>query len=218
MRRRDFMTLIGGAVALPTTARAQRPAKTKRLAIINPSVTTEDMKKNDPGYAMYFEEIKRLGGYVEGVNLTVERYSAEGRYDRIPEIARQVVATRPDVIGATSNVLVLALKSETSTIPIVAWTSDPIVNGIIPGSLARPGGNITGVSMVAGPDFAVKRLELLVEAVGKLANARSVATPAAWEAPSFIRDRAGQSREPVDVCFDPKVTCSVCKMSRRANR
>ena len=86
--------------------------------------------------------MKRLG-YVEGVNLVVDRYSAEGLFNRYPEIARDVVATRPDVISAISNLLVLALQSETRTIPIVGWVGDPVAAGIV-SSLARPGGNVTG--------------------------------------------------------------------------
>jgi putative tryptophan/tyrosine transport system substrate-binding protein len=199
MNRRTFITLIGGAAASPLVARAQQPAKMKRLAMANPAIKTDDMRiGGDPGLTIFFEELKRLG-YVEGLNLKVERYSGEGHLDRLPEIAREVVATRPDVIAAVSNILTLALKSETRTIPIVAWTSDPVVNGIIPGSLARPGGNITGLSIAAGPEFAVKRLQSLVEAVGKLTNARALATPAAWAAPSYkpLKDAAERMNIPL---------------------
>src|SRR5216684_4046967 len=99
-------------------------------------------------------------GYVEGTNLVVDRYSADGRFNRFPEIAHEVVATQPDVICAMSNPLVLALKSETRTIPIVAWTSDPIAAGIV-SNLARPGGNVTGVSIDAGLEVVSKRVEPL---------------------------------------------------------
>jgi hypothetical protein len=78
MLRREFMTIVLSVVLLPTAARAQQPAKTKRLAIVNPAIKTDDMRiGGDPGFTIFFEEVKRLG-YVEGVNLTVERYSAEG--------------------------------------------------------------------------------------------------------------------------------------------
>jgi hypothetical protein len=95
MRRREFIALIGGAAASPVVGRAQQPAKMKRVAMIHTATKPEDMIiGGDPHFTIILEEIKRLG-YVEGVNLTVDRYSAEGRFDRIPEIAHVVVATRP---------------------------------------------------------------------------------------------------------------------------
>ncbi len=180
MRRREFITLIGGAAASPLVARAQQSAKMKRLAILHPTTKAEDLRiGGDPDYTIILEEIKRLG-YVEGVNLTVDRYSAEGRFDRIPTIAHEVVATRPDVIFAIPDPVVLALQSETRTIPIVAWTGDPVVSGIV-SNIARPGGNVTGVSVIVGTDFGGKVLHLFVEAVGKLSNARALTTRAEWE-------------------------------------
>jgi putative ABC transport system substrate-binding protein len=151
----------------------------------------------DLASTIMFEEFKRLG-YVEGVNLTVDRYSAEGRFDRFPEIVREVVATQPDVIFAASDPLTLALKSETHTIPIVAWTGDPVARGIV-SSLSRPGGNITGVSISAGSELTGKRLQFLVEAVGKLSNVRVVATPAAWESPAykFLKEAAERMKVPL---------------------
>jgi putative ABC transport system substrate-binding protein len=118
--------------------------------------------------------MKRLG-YVEGVNFVLDRYSAEGRYDRNPEIAHKIVATRPDVILSISNPTTSALLSETRTIPIVAFIGDPIGFGFAT-SLARPGGNLTGVNMIVDPNIGGKRLQLLVEAVGKLSNVRHLAT------------------------------------------
>ena len=123
--------------------------------------------------------MKRLG-YVEGVNLIVDRYSAEGRFDRFPEIASDVVAKRPDVIYAVSTRMTRALQSQTRTIPIVAWTDDPVAAGIV-SSLAHPGGNITGVSVDAGLELGAKHLQLLSEAVGKLSNVRVLATPPSWQ-------------------------------------
>src|SRR4030095_12786089 len=133
----------------------------------------------DPSYSIIFEEMKRLG-YVEGVNLMVDRYSAEGRFDRFSEIARDVVATRPNVIYALSIRLAIALASETRTVPVVAWVTDPVAAGIA-SSLARPGGNVTGVSSDAGAEIGAKDIELLAEAAGKLSNVRTLATPASWE-------------------------------------
>ena len=111
----------------------------KRVAMVSPWVKPGDMRVGgDPAYAIFFEEMRRLG-YVEGVNMIVDRYSAEGRFDRYQQLARDIVATRPDVIGTVTTSLTLALLSETRTIPIHAWMSDPIAAGIL-SNLARPGG------------------------------------------------------------------------------
>jgi putative ABC transport system substrate-binding protein len=154
--------------------------------MVHPATKPADMRiGGDPNYTMIFEEIKRLG-YVEGINLIVDRYSAEGRYDRFPEIAQQVVAARPDVIFAIASPLVHALHTETRTIPIVAWTGDPIANGIVQ-SLARPGGNITGLSTDAGPELYSKEVEFLVQAVGKLSNARLLTANAQLPSTKAVR-------------------------------
>jgi putative ABC transport system substrate-binding protein len=158
----------------------------KRVAMVHPATKPVDMRiGGDPNYTIIFEEIKRLG-YVEGINLIVDRYSAEGRYDRFPEIAQQVVASRPDVIFAVASPLVLALHAETRTIPIVAWTGDPIALGIVQ-SLARPGGNITGLSADAGAEVYGKEVELLVQAVGRLSNARLLVANAQLPSAKAVR-------------------------------
>ena len=198
MQRREFISLIGGvAAAWPLTVRAQQSTKMKRVAMIHPATKPDDMRiGGDPNYAIIFEEMKRLG-YVEGVNMIVDRYSAEGRFDRFPEIVREVVATGPDVIFAISNNLILAMKSETRTIPIVAWMGDPVALGIV-SSLARPGGNVTGVSIDAGgPEFGAKRMQLLAEAVGKPSNARYLGTPPDWQ--SFVGKSTRDAAEKLNI-------------------
>ena len=103
MRRRDFIATVGVGGLWSFAARAQQPSKMKRVAMVHPTTKPDDMRLGrDPNFSIIFEEMKRLG-YVEGVNLIVDRYSAEGRFGRYPEIARDVVATRPDVIFALSN-------------------------------------------------------------------------------------------------------------------
>ena len=149
----------------------QQLGQMKRVAMVHPATKSDDMRiGGDPTYTVIFQEMKRLG-YVEGANLIVDRYSAEGRPDHFREIAHEVVASHPDVIFAMSNLLVLAFSSETRTIPIVAWTSDPIKAGIV-SNLPHPGGNITGLSIDAGIEVLTKRVQLFAEAVGKLSNAR----------------------------------------------
>lgn len=183
MKRRDFlvstvMFALGGR-----SIRAQQPNRMKRLAMLHPASKPDDLKiGSDPLYTIILQEIQR-GGYREGVNLIIDRYSAEGRYDRFPELARQAIATNPDVIYATSNRLVVALHAETKTIPIVAYTGDPVAIGLVK-TLARPGTNVTGVSSDAGSEISAKWVELLSEAVGKLTNARLLLSGGNVEGPA----------------------------------
>ena len=122
----------------------------------------------------YFQELDRLG-YIEGKNLVVEWYSVLGRYDRIEEIARAIVGSRPDLILSMSGALTRALKPLTTTIPILAITGDPVAGGIVT-NLAKPGGNITGVSTDAGLEIYGKRFQYLVETARRLANVRFLMT------------------------------------------
>src|SRR2546430_2097240 len=102
MKRRDFIGLLGGAAALPLVVRAQQPPKVHRIAVVHPSAALGDMSEtgDNSGYRALFQELRRLG-YIEGRNLVVERYSAEGRGERFADLAREVVHTNPDLIFAT---------------------------------------------------------------------------------------------------------------------
>lgn len=119
-------------------------------------------------------------GYIEGRNLLVERYSAEGQYDHYRELARDVVSARPDLIVAMVGFIAEAFKMETTTIPIVTTAADPVVRGLVP-SLAHPGGNITGVAVDAGLEIWGKRLGLLREIVPNLSNVRFLTSQVGWE-------------------------------------
>ena len=154
MRRRHFITLIGGAAAaLPLAARAQQATKTHHIVLVHPSVSIADMRESGgyPNYAVLFKELRRLG-YIEGGNLVVTRYSGEGREERFPELCQEVVRTKPDVIVTSGFRLVLAFKAATATVPVVAIMADPVPFGIVT-NIARPGGNITGISVEAGLDI-----------------------------------------------------------------
>ena len=150
MQRREFITLVGGVAATwPLAARAQQPAKMKRIAFVSPSRKASEMRlSGPPQYRAFFEELGRLG-HVEGQNLGVERYSGEGQLERYAELARDVINTHPDLILAVGARLSLDFKMATTTIPIVTIVSDPIALGLV-ASIARPGGNITGVTIAAG--------------------------------------------------------------------
>jgi putative tryptophan/tyrosine transport system substrate-binding protein len=168
MRRRDF---IAGLMFTAVTgrARAQQTGKVYRVAFANPVVPVADINQASKGslaIPAIFEELTRLG-YVERRNLLIERYSGEGRAAHYPDLARQIVSRNPDLIIAFNSQFVLDVKAATSTIPIVGIFADPVGTGIVP-SLARPGGNITGVSTDVGLDQWLKRVQLLKEAVPQI--------------------------------------------------
>ena len=104
-------------------------------------------------------------GYVEGENLVIETFSAEGRFERYADVAHQAVSRNPDAIIAGNNLLVHALRSATGTIPIVAAMEDPLNSGLVTSLARRPGDNLTGVAFDAGFEIWGKRLEILKQAV-----------------------------------------------------
>jgi putative tryptophan/tyrosine transport system substrate-binding protein len=169
MKRREFIRLACGLSVLPvTTSRAAwavEPHKMYRIAMLHPSHSVSDLTENSrlKHYREFNHELRRLG-YIEGKNLVVERFSGEGRVDHYPELAREAAARYPDVIFVVTNGMADVLKEATSTIPIVALTAEPVQGGLVT-SMARPGGNITGVSVDTGPELWDKRLQLLREVV-----------------------------------------------------
>ena len=168
MRRRDFIAGLMFA-AVTGWAQAQQTGKVYRIAIGHPIVPVADLNQASKGsfvIAAIFEELIRLG-YVEGRNLLIERCSGEGRADHYPDLARQIVSRNPDLIIAINSFFVLDVKAATSTIPIVAAFGAPVELGIVT-SLARPGGNITGVTVDVGGEQWAKRIQLLKEAVPQL--------------------------------------------------
>ena len=142
MRRRDFITLIGGALASrPITARAQQ-SKVARIGVLYIGTADAEMFKKE------LRDGLRELGYAEGQNIAFEFRSAEGKLDRLPELANELVRLKVDVMVALYVPPSLAAKQATTDIPIVVIVGDPVETGIVP-SLARPGGNITGVSLMA---------------------------------------------------------------------
>jgi putative ABC transport system substrate-binding protein len=204
MRRREFITVLSGAASMvwPITARAQQPAKMKRIAMVSPATKVSDMTaNNNVVYRLFFDELSRLG-YVEGQNLVVERYSGEGRTEHYADLARDVVNTHPDLIFSHSTRLALNFKAATTTIPIVTTTADPIAGGLV-SSLARPGGNITGVSADAGIEVLAKRLALLLEATSKLSNARFLVSQLNWEGVVGATAREASGRLGISLAGEP---------------
>jgi putative ABC transport system substrate-binding protein len=195
MRRRDFIkVVVGSAVTWPLAALAQQATKTYRIALVHPSASIAEMTESGgyPPYAVLFKELRRLG-YIEGVNLVVTRYSAEGREERFPELCHEVVHTNPDIIVTASARLVLAFKAATDAIAIVAIMADPVPFGIVT-DVARPGGNITGVSVEAGPEIWGKRVQILREVVPTASKVGFLGSRQWWSYPQVdvLREAARQ--------------------------
>ena len=194
MRRREFISLLGGAAAWPHAARAQQAAKQQRIAIFHPAIPTTLITETGGGSAWraFFAELRRLG-YIEGENLIIERYSAEGHHERYADLAREIVTRNPDLIVTGTNPVVIVFKAATSTIPVVAFMLDPLKAGLVT-SLARPGGNLTGITLDAGIEIWGKRLEMLKEAIPSTARAAFLGMREGWEGSSgqVLRDAGSQ--------------------------
>jgi putative tryptophan/tyrosine transport system substrate-binding protein len=159
LKRREIITLLGGAAAWPLAAHAQQPQKAPRIGVLLPGTPTSFAVR-----AKAFTEGLRDLGYVDGQTIAIEWKWAEDKVERIPELAAELVRTNVDVIVTGGTSAATALKSATRTIPIVmAIIGDPVAAGLVD-SLARPGGNATGFSIIA-PELGTKRLELLKEIV-----------------------------------------------------
>ena len=165
VRRREFITLLGGAAAAwPLAARAQQPGKTYTVGRLTAGSIA-------PVSALVeaFEDALREMGWIEGKNIAFEYRSAEDQLERLPELAADLVQLKVDVIAAAGTLAPLAAKRATSTIPIVMTSAgDPLGSGLV-ASLARPGGNVTGMSLMV-PDLGGKRLELLKEVLPRVSR------------------------------------------------
>jgi putative ABC transport system substrate-binding protein len=163
MKRRAFITLLGGAaVAWPLAARAQQPGKLPTIGFFGPS-TPSAVRRRTAAFTQRLGEL----GWIEGRTIAIQYRWAMGRTERFAEIAAELVRLNVDVIVTSGAGPVAAAKQATSHIPIIfAVASDPVPTGLV-ASLARPGGNVTGLSY-QGPDLASKRLELLREVLPTL--------------------------------------------------
>jgi putative ABC transport system substrate-binding protein len=141
MRRRDFLTLFGGTAAWPLAARAQQTKVHRIGALLLGNADAESFR-------MELREGLRKSGYIEGQNLLFDFRSAEGKLDLLPKLAAELVALKVDVIVALYTPCALAAQQATREIPIVVVSGDPVGTGLVT-SLARPGGNVTGISLMA---------------------------------------------------------------------
>jgi putative ABC transport system substrate-binding protein len=186
MKRRAFITLMGAALARPPAVRAQQSTTQQRIAIFHPAIPTTS------AWRAFFGELRRLG-YVEGENLIIERYSAEGHHERYADLAREIVTRKPDLIVTGTNPVVIAFKAATSTIPVVAFMIDPLQARLVT-SLSRPGGNLTGITLDAGIENWGKRLQILKEAIPSATNVAFLGMREGWEGSSgqVLRDVGAQ--------------------------
>jgi ABC-type uncharacterized transport system substrate-binding protein len=182
IRRREFVFTLGGAAAVwPLVARAQQPAKLPTIGFLGPNTSSLDSAR----VGAFVQRLRELGR-IEGRNVAIEYRWAEGRTERLSEFAAEFVRLKVDVIVTSATPPVVAAKQATSVIPIVfAAVGDPVGTGLVT-SLARPGGNVTGLSLQA-TDLAGKRLELLREVVPDL---RRLAVMANVSAPPAVLEMA----------------------------
>ena len=152
MRTRKALTTVL-LLLLTCAATAQTQTKTARIGILCPVHCV------GPGYTAFDDELRKLG-WVEGRNLAVERKASEGRYERLPELAAELVRSKPDLIVAATTQPARAAKDATSDIPVVfSFVSHPVEMGLVQ-SLARPGGNVTGVTALIPGAFLAKHFEI----------------------------------------------------------
>ena len=173
MKRREFLALLGGAgIAASDPARAQPAGKVRRIGFMGNSTETLEANLVAP-----FRKALRDLGYVEGRDIVIEYRWAEGDYERFPALVAELIAANVDVIVTAGTPAALAVKKATNTVPLVmVAVGDPVGTGIVP-NLARPGGNITGLSSIA-PDLEGKRLGLLREVVPNLSHVAFFLNPA----------------------------------------
>jgi len=202
MRRRDFLALSGGtAVIWPLIASAQQAEKIYRVALVSPSRKLSEMNEAGPDFGVFFKELRRLG-YVEGKNIVVLRFSAEGDPARYDSMIRDVVSASPDVIVTANNPLVLRFKALEHSVPVVAMMGDPLAFGIVT-SLARPDGNITGISADAGEEIWGKRLAMLLEAIPTATQIGFLCSEPFWAGPQGEKVREAARRFSVRLVAPP---------------
>jgi putative ABC transport system substrate-binding protein len=190
MKRRAFITLLGGAAAWPLAARAQQSERMRRIGIIDNAAIWD-----------HFRQGLRDLGYIEGRNIAIEYRSAEGRPDRLVAAATELAHLPVDVIVTYGSAATQAAKQATTTIPIVMiGVGDPVRVGFV-ASLARPGGNITG-NTILGPEMGAKRLQLLKLAVPTMSRVAFLWNPNNLVHPAYLDEwKAAAPALGVEVLF-----------------
>jgi putative tryptophan/tyrosine transport system substrate-binding protein len=180
-RRKLIVALGASALAAPFRIRAQQVKKSVVVGILG----GQDQPSAEPVLSAFKQGLQELG-YVEGKNLTLQLRFADGKLERVPGLATELVSLKVDIIVSFGTVTTIALQKATSTIPIVmANTFDPVGNGLVK-TLARPGGNITGLSSLA-VDIGGKYLEMLLSVAPKLSRVAVLLNPGNQSNPLFLK-------------------------------
>ena len=188
MRRREFIAMLGGAAAVwPLAARGQQqPAKLARIGFLRAA------GPDDKDFTAFRSGLRGLG-YVEGQNIVIEQRYAAGSYDRVGELAAELVRLNVDVIVVDGPAAAKPAKAATADIPIVfTLATDPVADGLV-ASMARPGGNLTGLTLSVGYELVAKRVELLKDIkpdLARLAILRNPANPS-----RFFLERGRKGRQ-----------------------
>ena len=191
-RRHAPLALLFGLLALiatPALAQAPQAGRVYRVGYLS-APSRESVAQSVDAFLRRLREL----GWVEGENLVVEFRWAEGKVDRLPELAADLVRRKVDVIVAPAGSAVLAAKNATSSIPIVMiFPNDPVQSGFV-ASLARPGGNITGTTFTPGPEIFGKQVQILKEAVPHMSRVAILSNPADPEAARQVAEVEGAAR------------------------
>jgi putative ABC transport system substrate-binding protein len=208
MRRRDFVRLLGVASAWPLAAHAQQSGRVRRV----PNVGILNYAAAEDTLVSEFRSALRGLGHIEGQTLTITYRWADGRFERLPSLAAELVASKVDVIIALGPAT-WAAKSATDTIPIViAFSGDPVGNGVV-SNLARPSGNITGFSYMS-TDLAAKRIELLSQTFPKNGRIGILYNPAEPATALEMRESEAAARA-IGVTLQPLAVGSPDELNER---
>ena len=187
MKRRDFIAALGGAAAMPFAVRAQQGQRVRRVGVLWPGASAPASPRLES-----FREGLREAGYIEGQNLTIElRYSRRGS-QHLPELAAELVRLNVEVIQASGDYAPKIVQQATGTIPILAFTDDVLGAGIV-ASLSRPGGNTTGLTILA-PELSAKRLEILSEIVPGLSRVAALWDPTSGISQVSMTENAARAK------------------------
>jgi ABC-type uncharacterized transport system substrate-binding protein len=214
MRRREFITLLGGAAAWPLAARAQTSGKVYRIGFLG-VFSYAEYRRHVDALRMGLSQL----GYEDGKNIVIHYRWAEGSYDRLHELATELVKLNVDVLVTHSTPGALAAKQATSTIPIVMVAGDPVAAGLV-ASLARPGGNLTGWTFFA-PEICAKRVELIKEAIPTLTRVAVFINPANSShliVVAAMQDTAGAlgiELVPIEVRARDDITAAIATVAKR---
>jgi putative ABC transport system substrate-binding protein len=215
LRRREFISLLGGvAAAWPLRARAQPSGKAHRIGFLGGTSHAEYVRLVD-ALRMGLRQL----GYEEGKNIIIEYRWAEGRYDRLTQLAAELVNLNVNVIVAPATPSAQAAKQATSTIPIVLISGDPIAAGLV-ASLARPGGNLTGLTFFFA-EICAKRVELIKEAIPSLTRIAVFVNPAnpATSIPLTAMQRTANALKselvPIELTTRDDITAAIMMVATR---